>query len=197
MSDPAIRVTLHGKAFSFETGRLNVVMGPNGGGKTTLLSALALRSMARFEGDIQREGHTKAMDIAYLPQGVWDLDDIALNGFLRLCRRGHVRPGPGHHLEKYCLLLPRNLEDLSGGERRLLLFLAVAVQQQAIHIYDEPFQFLDRTTREIVTGVLVDLVREGKLVIVVVHENELSEQVAFSECLFHVDEKSRLSSGAI
>jgi ABC-type Mn2+/Zn2+ transport system ATPase subunit len=176
---------------TFATGRLNTLMGPNGCGKTLLVTALAFRGEL-CGARIARSAPCGPGEIAYLPQRVRDTDDIALSGLLRLCSRATTRQAGERHLRRVARGHPRrSLEELSGGERRLLLFLAVAAQMRRVHIYDEPFQALDAEARGLVTLSLAELVQEGRLVIVVAHDGELCPRTPVPTRVLHLPWKLR------
>jgi manganese/zinc/iron transport system ATP- binding protein len=66
----------------------------------------------------------------------------------------------------------RQISQLSGGQQQRV-FIARALAQQADVVFmDEPFQGVDATTEQAIVGLLRDLRRAGKTVVVVHHDLE-------------------------
>jgi len=160
------------------------VIGPNGGGKSTLLKGVMglLRPLA---GRIAVHGLDRR-DIAYLPQQA-EIDsefpisviDTVLLGHWR--RVGPFRPltralraDAGRALAAVGLagFEARPIGSMSAGQRQRVLFARVLLADSPIILLDEPFTAIDHKT----TADLLDLVlrwgAEGRTVVAVLHDVE-------------------------
>lgn len=172
-------------------GELTAVIGPNGGGKTTLLRCLAgvLRPMT---GQVLLDGRSlgalsereRARRVAVLPQRpgtseALDLpaEDVVLLGrYARLSRLG-VFADADYRAVRRALeavsalpLARRSLGELSGGERQRV-FLARALAQEAdILLLDEPADALDPSHQVALFTLLKGLARSGATVAAVLHD---------------------------
>jgi ABC-type Mn2+/Zn2+ transport system ATPase subunit len=167
-------------SFALARGERIGVLGPNGGGKSTLFRVL-LGDIDASAGTIRREGRC-----AFVPQTERSrLDypvtalDVALMGtlsarpwWLPLGRRDRAaglaalaRVGlPAQAAEAF--------GELSGGQRQRVLVARALVQDAPIMLLDEPFSGVDRPSAELLTGLLDDLAAEGRGLLVATHDVE-------------------------
>ncbi len=146
----------------FQPGHMIAVLGRNGAGKSSLLHVLAgLRMPAR--GDVQWRGRSIAQwprrelarHVGFLAQasedpfpgsvletalvgrhphiGFWQWESDADRGVARRCLEAVDLAG----------FEQREVETLSGGERRRLAIAATLTQEPRVYILDEPVQQLD------------------------------------------------------
>ena len=135
------------------------IIGPNGGGKTTLLKCI-VGILQGYEGEIRilgkSNGHGR-MDIGYVPQHSTFVEDfpasveeVVMMGALGsgrtfgwLKKRDKVRAG--EILQKVGLadMHKRHISHLSGGERQRLLIARGLVNNPGILLLDEPAASLD------------------------------------------------------
>ena len=172
--DPAIT----GVEFAVAAGELVAVLGPNGGGKTTLFRAV-LDELAVSAGTIRRGGA-----IAYVPQTERArLDypvsalDVALMG--TYSRVPWYRPISGAERRAALSALDRvglapqaanSFGELSGGQRQRVLIARALAQDAPILLLDEPLSGVDRPSATLVLGVLDELRREGRAVLIATHD---------------------------
>ena len=172
---------------AFEPARLTAVVGPNGSGKSTLLKGIA-GALSPLSGRIERSGlHPR--EIAYLPQdnGVdrtfpITLEDLVALGFWGkrglfggLTSADRTRLGEAFSAVGLEGFERRPVGSVSGGQLQRALFARVLLQDARLILLDEPFTALDAKT----ATDLIDLVqrwpREGRTVIVVLHDLGLVE----------------------
>ncbi|MCA1951632.1 MAG: ABC transporter ATP-binding protein [Hyphomicrobiales bacterium] len=160
-------------------GALMAIAGPNGGGKSTLLKAIAGR-LAPLGGRIEN----RAARLAYMPQ-IADLSrdfpisvlDLALTG---LCgRRGMFgglaraeREAARAAIEAVGLhgFETRSIRTLSGGQLQRLLFARLMLQDADLILLDEPFTAIDARTTEDLVAIIHRWHGEGRTVLAVLHD---------------------------
>lgn len=141
--------------FSVLPGERWCVIGRNAAGKSTLLRALAGLAVPQRSGTVTLSGGTSVLGDsagaawlrAYLPQQPNDRFDLTVREWLAL----HQRPGSVQEpsLERLTAsldvvhLLDRPVTQLSGGERQRVGLAAVAAQDAAVWLLDEPVSFQD------------------------------------------------------
>jgi zinc/manganese transport system ATP-binding protein len=173
---------VHHLAGTVEGGSLTAVVGPNGGGKSTLLKGIMgfLRPLA---GHIRLVGLDRR-DIAYLPQQV-EIDrdfpisvlDTVLLGHWR--RIGMFRPvtAPLRRAALDALatvgldgFAGRPIGSLSAGQRQRVLFARVLVADSAVILLDEPFTAIDARTTADLLALVLRWHGEGRTILAVLHD---------------------------
>ena len=164
--------------FQVEPGARIGVLGPNGGGKTTLFKVL-LGELAPLKGSVAVQGR-----VGYVPQTERSrLDypvsalDVALMGTL-----GRIpwwkRPGRGERrvaleaLRKVGLsdLAGRQFGGLSGGQRQRVLIARALVQDAGLLLFDEPFSGLDAPSSKRLMSLLELLAGDGRGLMIATHD---------------------------
>jgi ABC-type Mn2+/Zn2+ transport system ATPase subunit len=171
-------VVLRGVSFALERGTITAVLGPNGGGKTTLFRAL-LGDLPVREGVVELEGPP-----AYVPQtDRTRLDfpvsalDVALMGSISTLPWWR-RPGRAQRRAAHAALAAVGLAeqahatfgDLSGGQRQRVLVARALVQDARVILLDEPFTGLDAPSSERLEALLGELAAEGRGVMIATHD---------------------------
>lgn len=173
------------------SGEFVVLLGPNGGGKTTLFRAL-VGELKPVSGsfDVRAE-------VAYLPQHDGSrLDfpvsalDVVLMGTLRergIFRRAgrSERLRAAEALEQVDLadVADRTYGELSGGQRRRILLARTIVGSAPILALDEPLAGVDPRSAEIIRAALDSLRDAGHLVIEASHDIEYARSADRVVCL--------------
>jgi iron complex transport system ATP-binding protein len=174
-------------------GEIIGLIGPNGSGKTTLLRVLA-NLRAPDSGTVSYAGQSAAeigarrlsQEIAYLAQGAnvqWPMQVETLVGLGRLPHRRPMQglsAGDRAAIERAMAACDvsafrnRTVGELSGGERlRILLARALAVEA-AMLLADEPIAALDPLHQLQVMELLRGTARQGRGVVVVLHDLALA-----------------------
>lgn len=138
------------QAFSekLDKGKVNLIVGDNGIGKTTLIEAL-MNLTTRYDGEILING--KAIDRT---SGVL-FDDLV-----------YIPSNP--IISEYGVL--KDKIKGSSGQRKLSQLKHAIKTNKSLYIFDEPTNFLDREVKSKVLDLIMDLNRKGKLVIVISHD---------------------------
>jgi ABC-type Mn2+/Zn2+ transport system ATPase subunit len=178
-------VALEDVTFDVPAGEIVAIVGPNGAGKTTLFKA-ALGAAAPTLGSIE------SAPTAYVPQS--DAEqlhypltalDVALMGGYR--RRAFWQPlGRAlrrealAQLERVGLDTRANVQfgELSGGQRQRVLLARALLSQRRLLLLDEPLNGVDATTQEVVVGLLEELRREGRSILVSTHDLTLARRIS-------------------
>lgn len=169
-----------------EPGALTAVVGPNGGGKSTLLKLIAglLRPWSGQAEVFGAAPGAHARSVAYVPQAEvvdWSFPvcagDVVMMG--RYPRLGPVRrPGARDHAAVAAALAQvdmtgfagRQIGALSGGQRRRVFLARALASEPALYLLDEPVTGVDAATQEDLMAVLDAEARAGKTVIATTHD---------------------------
>lgn len=167
---------IRGCSGSVERGRVVALLGPNGCGKTTLLRLL-LRALAPSEGRIAVNGR-----IAFVPQLFQVTFDFTVLDMVLMgrARQIGVFSQPGRSDVETALVAldrvgmadfaARPFQELSGGQRQLVILARALVAGAEILILDEPTSALDLKNQAIVLEWIARLSRqEGLTVIFTTH----------------------------
>jgi ABC-type Mn2+/Zn2+ transport system ATPase subunit len=169
-----------GLSFEVEAGKLVAVLGPNGGGKTTLLRAL-LGELPERSGTIEIAG-----PVAYVPQTeryrldfpVSALDVTLMGAYPRT--PWYRRLGGDERARAESALARVGLADragepfgsLSGGQRQRVLIARALTQDARVILLDEPLSGVDRPAGERIVALLGELRDEDRAILVSSHDIE-------------------------
>jgi len=189
---------LHGFDLAAEPGTVTALLGPNGAGKSTALRALARLLPPRQGGvslggrDIWRLPRSKFVrDVAFLPQeeaAAWPMtvEQVVLLG--RVPHRGWLLPYSRRDREALGIALRqvgldamrnRNIDTLSGGERRRAQLARALAQDAGILLLDEPGAHLDLRHQVELFDLLRRLSRDcGATVVLSLHDLNLASLFA-------------------
>lgn len=129
-------------------GKINLIVGDNGIGKTTLVEAI-MNLTRRYEGEILING--KPVDKS---SGVL-FDDLV-----------YIPANP--LISEYGVL--KDKIKASSGQKKLAQLKHAIKTDKSLYIFDEPTNFLDKEVKGKVLDLIMDLNRKGKLVIVISHD---------------------------
>ena len=176
---------VHHVSGTFAEGSMTAVVGPNGGGKSTMLKALA-GFLPLMTGSIDFGG-LKPKDIAYLPQQfeidrtfpISVIDVVLLGHWPRLgalgLRRKRHRDEALQALAQVDMagFADRPIISLSTGQWQRVLFARLSLQRAKLILLDEPFAAIDGRTTHDLLHVLDDWRKQGTTVACVIHDLNL------------------------
>jgi ABC-type Mn2+/Zn2+ transport system ATPase subunit len=174
------RPALSGVTFSLDAGEALAVLGPNGGGKTTLLRLL-LGELPVMAGRCVVEGrpaYVAQAGRARLDFPVGALDVVLMGAYART--PAWRRLGRGERQRARAMLDRVGLAAqagarfgaLSGGQRQRVLIARALLQDAPLLLLDEPFTGVDRPSEQLLDALLQELAAEGRGVMAATHDLE-------------------------
>ena len=196
------------------TGEVLALLGPNGGGKTTLLKTL-LGILTPQAGEVMIGGRSlarisigeRARLIAYVPQAhvptfAFTVETVVLMG---RTAHGNLFSRPSAHdrmvaarvLEQFGIaqLAPRPYTMISGGERQLVLLARALAQEPQFVVLDEPTASLDFGNQGKVMREIRALAGAGHGVLFTTHDPNHALRAADRAYLLRAGE--RIAEGAV
>jgi iron complex transport system ATP-binding protein len=204
-------------AFDVRAGECWVVVGPNGAGKSTLLQTLAgLRPPAAGTVTLDGDGianyppRRRAQRLGFLPQDTFDAFpatalEIALGGRHPHVRRWHPESADDVRLARMALdavgmgdAAMRDVQTLSGGERRRVALATLLAQDPAVMLLDEPTNHLDVAHEVRSLQLLANLARDrGRAVVMALHDLTLAARHATHVVLMGCDKVEAGAAGEL
>jgi len=168
-----------------------LIFGPNGAGKTTLLKIMSglihdFQGDARVKGSDIKKISTREMAkvISYQPQFEEFSLPIRIRDILLAGRYPYKSFFKNYSKEDYRVydevvrqlelepFVDRDINTLSGGERKKVMLASAFIQDVSIILFDEPFTFLDPEAVSNLKKMMVEMNRMGKTLVVVSHNFE-------------------------
>jgi ATP-binding cassette subfamily B protein len=199
-------ITIRGMTFSIETGKMTALVGPSGGGKSTVLNLL-LRFYEPDSGSIRIDGQTIAdhsrrslrRQIAYVGQDVFLFhgtirDNIAV-GKPDASEDEIVAAAKAAHAHEFIMNFPAGYDtaagerglQLSGGERQRIAIARALIKDARIILLDEATASLDSESERLVQDAMARLC-EDRTTIAIAHR---------LHTITHADRILVVESGAI
>ena len=212
MNDGAIRLDgvtkayaghLAVKSLSLNVPRASVygLLGPNGAGKTTTLR-MVMNVLGPDSGTIEilgRPADSASRDrIGYMPEerGLYPRmvleDQLLFFAEMKGTPRAEARRRLPRWMERLGLeekWRRHRLNELSKGMQQKAQFIATVLHDPEILILDEPMSGLDPVGTDVMRGVLLELRREGKTLVLSSHQMETVERLCDSIALIDRGEK--------
>jgi len=168
------RVVIDDFSYTFEPGKLYVIKGVSGCGKTTLLNILGGLDQNR-KGRLSLNGIEDVDRIAervgYIFQQSLLIADLTVRDNLLLVNSKIEEIDPVMQKLGLCELYEKYPSQLSGGERQRIAVVRALITGVKIILADEPTASLDETNSEAIAMLLADLCNDGCTVIVATHEH--------------------------
>jgi ABC-type Mn2+/Zn2+ transport system ATPase subunit len=172
------RPVLEGVTFTVEPGQRLGVLGPNGGGKSTLVRAL-LGELTPLAGRLELGARCSVVpqtERSRLDYPVAALDVAVMGAVSRL--PWWRRPGRRERRRAHEALAAVGLEqqagrafgELSGGQRQRVLVARALVQDAGLILLDEPFTGVDAVSAGVLAELIDSLAAEGRGVLIATHD---------------------------
>ncbi len=186
---------------------VHAIVRPNGAGKSSLLRALA--GLTAYEGfvrlgarDLGRASpEVRARHVAWVPQEPAVPFGVSVRHVVSLARANHAE-SPARSEEKVLLALERchvealaerPFDELSTGQRKLVVIARALATEAKVLLLDEPFSGLDIAASLRVEILLRDLVAAGRIVLVVLHD--LAQAASLAERIFVIGNGRLVATG--
>jgi ABC-type Mn2+/Zn2+ transport system ATPase subunit len=167
------------------------VLGPNGGGKSTLFKVM-LGVLPAERGTVRvssRRGFVPQSDRSRLDYPVSALDVVLMGSLGRL--EWWRRPGRAERrratealeLVGLASLAQRTFGELSGGQRQRVLIARALMQEARLLLLDEPFSGIDTASSQRVTAVIDQLAARGHGLMIATHDIDQARAWGLVLCL--------------
>jgi zinc transport system ATP-binding protein len=173
------------------------IIGPNGGGKTTLVKIL-LGLLEPWSGEVvYRFAGGRKGRLGYVPQfSTFDktfplrVSDVVLMG--KLGSRGLLRPYTRRDREEVAQVLARldlsdlaraHVSEISGGQLQRVLIARAVLSDPEILFLDEPTASIDAESRGVLTELLQDLNRRIPIVVITHDVTSIAPMVQHIACI--------------
>ena len=173
---------------SFEMNKPGVygLLGTNGAGKTTTIRML-LGIIKKDSGEITWNGKAvdrKSVNFGYLPEerGVYPktkiYDQLMYFAELKGMKKEEADKAIKRWAEKLKVeeYLDKQAEKLSKGNQQKIQFMTAVIHNPELIVLDEPFSGLDPVNTELIKNIIIDLLKEGKYVIMSAHQMATIEE---------------------
>ncbi|KAK0502128.1 P-loop containing nucleoside triphosphate hydrolase protein [Armillaria luteobubalina] len=190
---------LQGITSCFEAGKVNVILGPSGSGKSSLLNLMAQRLQSTLQttyiaggtmtlNGIQAKPEVMSILCSYVTQ-----DDSALLPYLTVRETlqfaaslrlpsGMSKEEKQHRADevmlkmglkdcRHTLIGNELLKGISGGEKRRVTIAVQVLTEPQVLMLDEPTSGLDAFTAASILDVLAELAKEGRTIITTLHQS--------------------------
>ena len=180
------KVAVDNISFSIEKPGVYGLLGTNGAGKTTTIRML-LGIIKKDSGEITWKGKEvdrENVNFGYLPEerGVYPktkiMDQLMYFAELKGMKKDDAITAINKwakelKVEEY-LQMPA--EKLSKGNQQKIQFMNAIIHNPELVVLDEPFSGLDPVNTEILKNIIIDLVKNGKYVIMSAHQMATIEE---------------------
>lgn len=174
-------------------GTVTGLIGPNGGGKSSLINAIAGTAPVedgtlRFDDRPLDRRHVR---IAYVPQArevSWDFPlsafDVVLMGryretgwLQRISQADRQRAEAALEAVGLAGLGERHISQFSGGQQQRIFFARALVQEPEIVLLDEPLAGIDMATRKRINDLITTFAERGAVVVLATHDLEDARKI--------------------
>ena len=182
------RLALYNVNCTVPAGSITALVGPNGGGKSTLFKAI-MGFLQPGQGRVHISGYSPKMAqqrqlMAYVPQAdevdwdfpvsVYDVVMMGRYGYMNLLRIPSAKDKRlvMESLERVGMsdFRRRQIGELSGGQKKRVFLARAMAQQGQVILLDEPFTGVDVKTEKQIIDLLMQLRDEGHTILVSTHD---------------------------
>ncbi|MCR5809909.1 MAG: nicotinate-nucleotide--dimethylbenzimidazole phosphoribosyltransferase [Lachnospiraceae bacterium] len=191
------RVVLQNIDLEILRGEILSVIGPNGAGKSTLLKSIS-GQLALLGGSVVMQGEDigkcsaaeRAREMAVVltehirPEYMTCREVVSAGRYPYTGRMGILQPRDKEIVEeamarmKVTELSERDFNAISDGQKQRVLVARAIAQDTPVLLLDEPTSYLDLRYRTELMETLKDLAREGRTVLMSLHEIDLALEVS-------------------
>lgn len=163
-------VILANISYSFVRGKVYLLLGPNGSGKTTIIKSIL--GLIKYQGQIIKDQDLK---ISYIPEHINFPDFVSVKDFLKALINLKKVHDPTHitrnHLEEWGLINHQNklIKNLSKGMKQKLLIINSIIDDSDVYIFDEPLNGLDYNMQKNLLAQIRKLKQQDKTIIIATH----------------------------
>lgn len=165
----------------FSIDKINVILGPNGTGKTTLLDAIAGLNKEVIES---LSGFPAQKQLAYKAQQLHFFPSLTVRQTIQLYDDIEDHPKDANKTEIMNIIynqvissiIDKKIGKLSGGEQQVVLTYCNCLLTRELYLFDEPLSGVDINNSRLIIQMIAALVTEKhKSVILTSHEIDLFE----------------------
>ncbi len=182
------RLALYDASCHVQPGSITALVGPNGGGKSTLFKSI-MGFLSPNQGKVDIDGlpiqkAQKRQLVAYVPQAdevdwnfpvsVWDVVMMGRYGYMNLFR---IPSAKDRRLVKESLtrvgmmdFKDRQIGELSGGQKKRAFLARALAQESKIMLLDEPFTGVDVKTEKAIIDLLLQLRDADHTILISTHD---------------------------
>ncbi|MGY6743250.1 MAG: ABC transporter ATP-binding protein [Cecembia sp.] len=199
-------------SFALKAGELCAILGINGSGKSTLFKCImgfihAKRGSISFDGiNVKRHKIIEiAKKVAYVPQVhpitfPYLVREMVLMGrtshianFLKISDEQYFKVEEALQALSLGDLADKPFNQLSGGQRQMVLIARALAQETKLMLLDEPTSSLDFKNQLLIWRTLLQLKKEGKSVLVCTHDP--NHVLWFCDRVLILDNKKLIADG--
>ena len=182
------RLALYDASCNVQPGKITGLVGPNGGGKSTLFKSIMgflepKQGRVRIHGLPIRKAQKQQL-MTYVPQAdevdwnfpvsVWDVVMMGRYGYMNLLR---IPSAKDRRLVMESLarvgmtdFRDRQIGELSGGQKKRAFLARALAQEGQVMLLDEPFTGVDVKTEKSIIDLLLQLRDAGHTILVSTHD---------------------------
>ena len=175
-------------SFKLNKGEITTLIGPNGGGKTSIARIL-LGVLKPSCGSVKKDS---SIIIGYMPQKITIERTIPMTvaDFLKLSSRKVIFDEAVKKLLsrlKLQLILDQQIHDLSGGQMQKILFLRAIINNPDLLVLDEPTQYMDIGAVEEFYYIIEEIKQTRKCAILLISHDlhTVMQKTDFVVCVNH------------
>lgn len=173
-------------SFRIEKPGVFALLGTNGAGKTTTIRMM-LGILKKDTGTILWNGKSvdrKNVNFGYLPEerGIYPktriVDQLEYFAKLKGMSKQEAQKNIDYWLDKLKMTEYKyqTAEKLSKGNQQKIQFMTAVIHNPELLVLDEPFSGLDPVNTELLKNIIINLVKEGKYIIMSAHQMSTIEE---------------------